>query len=70
MDRFKMEESIMSCWQTKDDMLLISERLSEDDELSKDSLANAILGLGEIHEMRCRKLFEIFEEMVNSGLIS
>ena len=70
MDRFNMEESIMSCWQTKEDMLLISERLLEDNELSKDSLANAIVGLGEIHEMRCRKLFEIFEEMIHSGRIS
>jgi hypothetical protein len=70
MDRFKLEDSIMSCWGTKEDMDLISSRILEDDDLSKDSLSNALTGLAEIHEMRCRRLFEIFEEMVSSGQIT
>jgi len=70
MDRFKLEDSIMSCWGTKEDMDLISSRILEDDDLSRDSLSNALTGLAEIHEMRCRRLFEIFEEMVSSGQIT
>jgi hypothetical protein len=70
MDRFKLEDSIMSCWSTKEDMDLISSRILEDDDLSKDSLSNALTGLAEIHEMRCRRLFETFEEMISSGRIT
>lgn len=68
MDRFKLEDSITSCWGTKDDLDLICERVMEDD-LSKDTIVNALAGLAEIHEMRCRRLFEIFEGMIGSGLI-
>lgn len=70
MNRFDLEESIMSCWGTKEDIGLISERVLEDEELSPDSLANALVGLAELHEMRCRRLFEIFEEMLSSGRIT
>lgn len=69
MNRFNLEESIMSCWGTKEDISLVSERVQEDGDLSPDSISNALLGLAELHEMRCRKLFEIFEGMVSSGQI-
>lgn len=69
MDRFKMEDMIMSCWGAKDDMELLSERIMEDD-ISTDSIINALIGMAEIHEMKCKKLFEIFECMIRTGEIS
>jgi hypothetical protein len=70
MNRFDLEEAIMSCWGTKEDIQLVSERVLEDDELSQDSLANVLTGMAEMHDMRCKKLFEIFEEMISSGRIT
>lgn len=70
MNRFDLEESIMSCWGTKEDIDLISARVLEDEELSPDSLTNALVGLAELHEMRCKRLFEIFEAMISSGRIT
>lgn len=64
-----MEEMIMSCWGTKEEIELVSERIMEDD-LSKDSIVNALVGMAELHDMKCKKLFEIFEEMISAGQIS
>jgi hypothetical protein len=68
MNRFELEESIMSCWSTKEDIMLVSERVMEE-TLSEDQLANVLTGIAELHELKCRKLFEIFEGMLSSGRI-
>lgn len=70
MNRFQLEESIMACWGTKEDIMLVSERIMEDDELSTDSLTNVLVGVAEMHDMRCKKMFEIFEAMISSGHIT
>jgi hypothetical protein len=68
MNRFDMEEMIMSCWGTKEEINLVSERVMEDD-LSQDNIVNALVGIAELHDMKCKKLFEIFEEMISNGEI-
>lgn len=70
MDRFELEDAIMSCWGTQEDIRLVSERIMEDEDLSQDSLVNALEGIAEMHNMRCKKLFEIFESMISSGHIT
>lgn len=70
MNRFDLEDAIMSCWGTKEDIRLVSERVLEDEELSQDSLVNVLEGIAEMHNMRCKKLFEIFEGMISSGHIT
>ena len=70
MNRFDLEDAIMSCWVTKEDIRLVSERVLEDEELSQDSLVNVLEGIAEMHNMRCKKLFEIFEGMISSGHIT
>ena len=63
MDRFDLEESIMSCWSTKEDIELICSTLTGGDcDIGK--IANALTGLAELHEMRCKKTFEIFEKVL------
>lgn len=61
-----MESAIMSCWSTEEDLKLVSDRA---DTMGEDSLSNALIGLSEIHNIRCGKLFEIFEEMLDEGLV-
>ncbi len=68
MNRFNLEEAITECFSTSTDLNLISETVLEDD-LHKDELANALIGLSKLHEMRCQKVFKIFEQMLYEGLI-
>jgi hypothetical protein len=65
-DRFNLEESIMSVWNTKDDLESITSRMMDDPDgpMSEDDIANVLIGLTELHDIRCKKLFNVFEAMV------
>ena len=68
-DRFEFESFIMECWQTQDDLKLIAKAVMEDEETDKDKTANALIGLAELHEMRCKQLWDCFEKLVEHGQI-
>jgi hypothetical protein len=68
-DRFDLEGAIQACWSTKEDLSLIYQEALEGDS-TKEDLANALLGLCRLHDMRCERAFRIFEEMISSGQIS
>jgi predicted protein tyrosine phosphatase len=65
-DRFNLEEEIQSVWQTKDDLDAITERIYDDPDgpMTEDEISNVLIGLSELHETRCKKLWRIFETMV------
>ena len=64
-DRFNLEAEIMSVWNTKDDLNAITSRMMDDpDPMSEDDIANVLIGLSELHDIRCKKLFNVFESMV------
>ena len=64
-DRFDLEAEIMSVWQTKDDLESITSRMMDDpDPMTEDEIANVLIGLSELHDIRCKKLFNVFESMV------
>ena len=66
-DRFNLEEDIQNVWQTKDDLDSIAERLFDDPNgpMTEDEIGNLLVGLSELHNTRCIKLFQVFETMVN-----
>jgi hypothetical protein len=68
MNRFELEEQITACWNTKDDIDLLYETILEKD-ISKDEIANALLGISQLHEMRCDRAFETFKFLVSNGTI-
>lgn len=68
MDRFDLEGRIMECWSTKDDLLLVWEG-SEKEGLDLDGVVNAVVGLSEMHDLRCKRLWEVFEAMVGEDLV-
>lgn len=68
MDRFDLEGKIMECWSTKDDLFLIWEGV-EKEGLDPDRTANAVVGLSEMHDLRCKRLWEVFDAMVGEGLV-
>jgi|TARA_R110000851_G_scaffold50007_1_gene119897 hypothetical protein len=62
---FDLESEIMSVWNTKDDLELITSRMMDDpDPMSEDDIANVLIGLTELHDIRCKKLFNVFEAML------
>ena len=64
-DRFNLEAEIMNVWNTKDDLESITSRMMDDpDPMSEDDIANVLIGLSELHDIRCKKLFNVFEVMV------
>jgi len=66
-DRFNLEAEIMSVWTTKDDLQSITSRMMDDpDPMSEDDIANVLIGLSELHDIRCKKLFNVFEDMVRT----
>ena len=65
-DRFNLEEEIQNVWQTKDDLDAIAERHYDDPEgpMTEDEIFNVLIGLSELHETRMKKLWKVFETMV------
>lgn len=64
MDRFKLEEQIMSCWNITDDLTLLSESFtpSKQDQILE--------GIVLVYEMKFKKLFDTFEALVQEGKIT
>jgi hypothetical protein len=63
-DRLEMETQIMSCWNITTDLKDLTEGVLEYD-MSPDQIANALMGMQELYEIRFDKLFRIFEQLVN-----
>jgi len=68
-DRFNLEEEIQNVWHTKEDLDAIAERLHDDPDdplwlMSQAEMGNLLIGLSELHETRCKKLWKVFETMV------
>ena len=64
-DRFNLEAEIMNVRQTKDDLESIISRMMDDpDPITEDNITSVLIGLSELHDIRCKKLFNIFEVMV------
>lgn len=62
-DRFDLEQEILSCWKITTDVKLLYENVLEKD-LTKDEIANFLLGLSTIYDMQFDKLFKIFEQLI------
>ena len=66
-DRFNLEHEIMHAWQTKEDLDAVIDRIIDDPKgpMTEDEIANVLIGLSELHETRCKKLWKVFETMVH-----
>jgi hypothetical protein len=69
-DRFNLEAEILNVWQTKDDLDAIAERVYDDPDgpLTEDEIGNVLTGLSELHDIRCKKLFRVFETMIKEKI--
>jgi hypothetical protein len=65
MDRFDLEQSILQCWNVCDDIDLLYENVMEKD-MSVDDIANALLGMKTLYQMKFDKCFNCFETLVSN----
>jgi len=68
-DRFNLETEIQNVWHTKDDLDVITERFLDapDGPMTDDEVGNLLIGLSRLHEIRCKKLFLVFEKMIEEN---
>lgn len=68
MDRLDLEEQIQSCWNTKDDIDLLVDTI-DSKGLTTDQVRDALIGIAQLHEMRCQRAFDTFSSLVHSNVI-
>ena len=60
---YNLEQHIIECWQLVDDVNLLYEQVMDNDlHKNQDKLANALLGLCTVYEMKFEKAFNAYEE--------
>ena len=63
--RFDLEEGIMKCWNITDDLkILLEQYLDGDKPMTEDEVANILVGMIELYEIKFDHTFKIFEELV------
>lgn len=61
--QFDLEQSIMQCWNVVDDMkVLYSNVLDATPPLTNDEIANVLIGLKKLYDMKFYNLFSTFEK--------
>lgn len=71
MDRFDLEQQIMKCWNVTDDINTLYEGVMDSSpELTTDEIANALLGMHQLYELKFNKLFATFEQLVQERKIT
>ena len=60
-DRIDLESPIMLMWQTSDDIELLYKHYSDAKKpMTEDEVANALLGIKALHDMRCAALLDTY----------
>ncbi len=60
--QFELEQGIMNCWSICDELNLISKYVMESESLNRDKLANILIGMAELYQMKFENCFENFEQ--------
>ena len=66
LTRFDLEEQIMRCWNVVEDVNEVYAAVMERD-LSQDDIANALLGIKTLYDMKFYTLFSTFEKMIKEN---
>ena len=64
-DRFDVEQGILSCWHVTDDIDLLYKKVMDGD-MTKDDIANFLLGLKTIYDAKFDATFNDFEESIHN----
>lgn len=66
--RFKMEQQLLDCWKVTNDLSDIFEGVVEQD-MKHDDIANVLLGMQQLYNLKFEKLWRLFEEGIRDGNI-
>jgi hypothetical protein len=69
-NRFDLEQLILKNWEITADVKHLYEKVLEDDSYTRDQIANYLLGLETIYELKFNKLWECFESIIQQGKIT
>ncbi len=67
-DRFDLEQQIMACWNVTSDIDTLCEGVLESD-MTTDQIANILLGMKQLYELKFDKMFRTFEELIQDGIV-
>jgi hypothetical protein len=67
IDRFDLEQDIMACWNVVDDLDVFLSRYMDGPEMSDDDVANVILGIKSLYQLKFQKCFDTFEQVLKNG---
>ena len=67
-DRFKLEECITSLYQVNEDLQsMLHQEFDTKDGLTEDQKMNVVIGMMELHKIRCDATFEVMEKLIEQG---
>jgi hypothetical protein len=69
VDRFDLEQDIMKCWNVTEDIDLLYRNVMERG-MTTDDIANALLGIKTLYEMKFDEMFSHFETLVSEKKIT
>ena len=66
-DRFDFEQDICECWHIIDDLKQLHSMVCENEDTSKDDIANVLGGMFTLYDDRFRQLMVSFENLIKVG---
>lgn len=68
MERFNLEQQIMTCWCIVDDIKALNKRMFDGaTPMTEDEIGNYLLGLETIYQVKFEQLFESFEKCLKNN---
>jgi len=67
-DRFDLEEQMLNCWNLTKDINVLTEGVMEKD-LTKDQIANALMGLEQMYDLKFDKMWTTFTKLIEDKKI-
>lgn len=62
--QFDLEQGILNCWNICEDMKIIAGNVLEAKTVDRDKVANMLLGMAELYQLKFEKTFSDFEETI------
>ena len=70
-DRFDFEQQLLDCWSITKDIKTVYEGVCDSSPpMTEDQVANALLGLEALYELKFNKLWSMYENGVNQQSIN
>ena len=68
IDRFDLEQQMIACWSITSDIDTLCEGVLESD-MTTDQIANTLLGMKQLYELKFDKMFRTFEQLIQNKSI-